>query len=195
MESGLVYRAGRGAHASYRVASPADLDYVKGNGAEAEGRGHPRVGCGLPPRSRLRGRTPRPNSAAFAGVGGVARAARGLRARRSHGEGRRRDFSFGRLHVLPLRGRRSAGKRRSSTTSRRSSRRCAQSSAPTGARRRTIASEGVRTRSRCGTDILSRRRSSAVSFADSVHACRRCAAVSRRTMPERPCRTRRGHAP
>jgi hypothetical protein len=37
VESGLVYRAGRGAHASYRVATPADLDYVKGNGAEADG--------------------------------------------------------------------------------------------------------------------------------------------------------------
>ena len=37
VESGLVYRAGRGAHASYRVASPAELDYVKADGAESDG--------------------------------------------------------------------------------------------------------------------------------------------------------------
>jgi hypothetical protein len=40
VESGLVYRAGRGAHASFRAASPADLDYVKSEGAErANARG------------------------------------------------------------------------------------------------------------------------------------------------------------
>ena len=37
VESGLVYRAGRGSHASYRAASPADLDYMKGDGVESDG--------------------------------------------------------------------------------------------------------------------------------------------------------------
>lgn len=37
VESGLVYQAGRGAASSYRVATPADLDYVRDNEREADG--------------------------------------------------------------------------------------------------------------------------------------------------------------
>jgi hypothetical protein len=37
VESGLVYRAGLGSHASFRAATPADLDYVKGDGTASEG--------------------------------------------------------------------------------------------------------------------------------------------------------------
>jgi hypothetical protein len=37
VESGLVYQAGRGAASSYRVATPADLDYVRENEREADG--------------------------------------------------------------------------------------------------------------------------------------------------------------
>jgi hypothetical protein len=37
VESGLVYRAGQGAQASYRAASPAELDYVERDAAEESG--------------------------------------------------------------------------------------------------------------------------------------------------------------
>jgi hypothetical protein len=37
VESGLVYRAGQGAHASYRAASPDELDYVEQGDADAHG--------------------------------------------------------------------------------------------------------------------------------------------------------------
>lgn len=37
VDSGLVFQAGRGAASSYRVATPADLDYVRENEREADG--------------------------------------------------------------------------------------------------------------------------------------------------------------